>query len=222
MRVLLVEDDPLLSDAMSRALTQAAHVVDVARTGPDADTGLQSTEYGLVVLDVGLPGFDGLEVLRRMRARGLSIPVLIVTVRDAIDDLVLGLDVGADDYITKPFHLYEFEARVRALIRRGHVSSSSSIVNGRVRLDLAGRRLFADDQPLDLTAREFALIELLILRAGRVVTRQQIIDNLYGWEDNSSSNTIEVFIHRLRRKLAETGLDIQTVRGMGYLVDNAR
>jgi two-component system OmpR family response regulator len=134
---------------------------------------------------------------------------------------VKGLDLGADDYITKPFHLFELEARVRALIRRSHSHVTSSIVHGRVTLDTDGRRLYCDGQPMDLTSREFAVIELLMLRAGRVVTKQQIHDNLYGWDESSSSNTVEVFIHRLRRKLEATGIDIQTVRGMGYLIDNA-
>src|SRR5690606_12708562 len=123
--------------------------------------------------------------------------------------------------ITKPFHLFELEARVRALIRRANAHASASIVHGRVRLDTEGRRLYCDGEALDLTLREFAVLELLLLRVGRVVTKQQILDNLYGWDDASSSNTIEVFIHRLRRKLESTGLDIRTVRGMGYLIDNA-
>ena len=221
MRILLVEDDALLADAVSRALTQSAHVVDLAPTGTAADAAIRANDYGLVILDVNLPGMDGLEVLRRLRGRGLKVPVLMVTVRDAVEDRVKGLDLGADDYIAKPFHLFELEARVRALIRRSHSHASSSIVHGRVTLDTEGRRLFCDGEPLELTSREFAVLELLLLRAGRVVTKQQILDNLYGWDDASSSNTVEVFIHRLRRKLEATGMDIRTVRGMGYLIDNA-
>jgi two-component system OmpR family response regulator len=221
MRILLVEDDNLLADAISRALTQTAHVVDVAPTGPAADAALRASEYGLVILDVNLPGMDGLEVLKRLRGRGVKVPVLMVTVRDAVEDRVKGLDLGADDYIAKPFHLFELEARVRALIRRSHAHASASIVHGRVTLDTEGRRLHCDGEPLELTSREFAVIELLLLRAGRVVTKQQILDNLYGWDDASSSNTVEVFVHRLRRKLEATGMDIRTVRGMGYLIDNA-
>lgn len=221
MRILLVEDDNLLADAISRALTQTAHVVDVAGTGTAADAALRANEYGLVILDVNLPGMDGLEVLKRLRGRGVKVPVLMVTVRDAVEDRVKGLDLGADDYIAKPFHLYELEARVRALIRRSHAHASSSIVHGRLTLDTGGRRLFCDGEPVELTSREFAVIELLLMRAGRVVTKQQILDNLYGWDDASSSNTVEVFVHRLRRKLEATGMDIRTVRGMGYLIDNA-
>jgi two-component system OmpR family response regulator len=145
----------------------------------------------------------------------------MVTVRDAVEDRVKGLDLGADDYIAKPFHLFELEARVRALIRRANAHASSSIVHGRLTLDTEGRRLYCDSDPLELTSREFAVIELLLMRAGRVVTKQQIMDNLYGWDDAYSSNTVEVFIHRLRKKLEATGMDIRTVRGMGYLIDNA-
>ena len=130
-----------------------------------------------------------------------------------------GLDLGADDYITKPFHLSELEARVRALIRRAHLAGSADLVHGRVKLDTSGRRLFCDDDPLDVSAREFAVLELLLLRAGKVVTKQQILESLYGWEDVSASNTAEVFIYRLRRKLEPCGVDIRTVRGMGYLIE---
>ncbi len=221
MRILLAEDDPLLADAVTRALTQSAHVVDLAQTGTDADSSLRANDYGLAILDVQLPGMDGFEVLRRLRDRGMKVPVLILTVRDDVDDRVRGLDLGADDYLTKPFHLFELEARVRALIRRAHAHASATLVHGRVRLDTEARRLYCEGQPMELTSKEFAVIELLMLRAGRVVTKQQILDNLYGWEEGSSSNTIEVFIHRLRRKLESTGLDIQTVRGMGYLIDHA-
>jgi two-component system OmpR family response regulator len=221
VRILIAEDDPLLADAITRSLTQAAHAVDVARNGLEADQSLAVHEYDLAILDLGLPVFDGFEVLRRLRSRRSQVPVLVLTVRDSVEDRVTGLDLGADDYLTKPFHLFELEARVRALIRRSYARASSVMVHGRLRFDVAGRRAYCDDVPMDLTSREIAVLELLLLRAGRVVTKQQIIDHLYGWDDASSSNVVEVFVHRLRRKLEETGLDIRTVRGMGYLVDNA-
>jgi two-component system OmpR family response regulator len=221
MRILLVEDDAILADAVYRALTQSAHMVELARNGDEAEAALRSSAHDLVILDVNIPGPDGLEVLRRLRSRGERVPVLMITVRDAVEDRVKGLDLGADDYLAKPFHLFELEARVRALIRRSNSHASANIVHGRVRLDTEGRRVFCDGNPVDLTSRELAVLELLLLRAGRVVTKQQIVDTLYGWEEGSSSNTVEVFIHRLRRKLEATGMNIRTVRGMGYLVDNA-
>ncbi|MGP1609699.1 MAG: response regulator, partial [Burkholderiales bacterium] len=201
--------------------TQSAHAVDGARTGEEADRALATSQYDLVLLDVGLPQIDGFEVLRRLRARRSTVPVLMLTVNDALEDLVTGLDLGADDYLTKPFRLSELEARVRALIRRANASTSASsdLTHGRLRLDMAGRRLYLDDQPMELSLRELAVIELLLLREGKVVTKQQIVDHLYGWEDVSSSNAVEVFIHRLRKKLDDSGVAITTVRGMGYLIE---
>ena len=209
----------MLSEAIARALTQSAHIVDVSYNGEEADRALATFDYGLVLLDIGLPKMDGLEVLRRLRARRNPVPVLVLTARESIEDRVSGLDLGADDYLAKPFHLSELEARVRALIRRAHASSSSMLVHGRLRLDMAGRRLYCDEQALDISARELAVIELLLLKEGKVVTKQQIVDHLYGWEDASNSNAIEVFIYRLRKKLEPSGTDIRTVRGMGYLIE---
>ena len=209
----------MLAEAVSRALRQSAHLVAHASTGEQADSALAANEYDLVLLDVGLPRLDGFEVLRRLRRRRNTVPVLMLTVRDALEDRVTGLDLGADDYLTKPFELVELEARVRALIRRAHKGASSEVVHGPLRLDMAGRRLRIDGRPVDLAARELSVIELLLLRAGRVVTKQQIADHLYGWDDATSGNAIEVFVYRLRRKLAPSGVDIRTVRGMGYLVE---
>jgi len=222
LRILLAEDDTMLADAVSRALSQAGHAVDVARDGGGADSALAANPYDLAILDVGLPVFDGFEVLRRLRARRLRVPVLILSVRDSVEDRVNGLDLGADDYLTKPFHLFELEARVRALLRRAHDMPSPDLVHGRLRMDSSGRRLYCDGQPVELTSREFATIEVLLMRVGRVVTKQQLVDHLYGWDDGLSSNAVEVLIHRLRRKLEPTGLDIRTIRGMGYLVEHAR
>jgi two-component system OmpR family response regulator len=219
MRILLVEDDAMLADAIARAFIQSAHAVDLVANGEDADRALLTTDYDVVLLDIGLPGLDGLQVLKRARMRRSTVPVLVMTARDTVEDRVGGLDLGADDYITKPFHLSELEARVRALIRRAHLAGSPDLVHGRIKLDTAGRRLFCDGEPLDVSAREFAVLELLLLRAGKVVTKQQILESLYGWEDVSASNTAEVFIYRLRRKLEACGVDIRTVRGMGYLIE---
>jgi two-component system OmpR family response regulator len=219
MRILLVEDDSMLADAVARALRQSAHSVQTARNGLEADQALAANRYDLLLLDVGLPKMDGFEVLKRLRQRRSSVPVLILTVRDAVEDLVKGLDLGADDYLTKPFELAELEARVRALLRRANATAQPDLVHGRLRLDVAGRRLYCDDRPLELSARELGVVELLMMKEGRVVTRQQIAEQLYGWEDDSTSNAIEVFIYRLRRKLEPSGMDIRTVRGMGYLID---
>jgi two-component system OmpR family response regulator len=219
MRILLVEDDAMLAEAVTRALKQSSHVVQRAAGGQEADRALVANEYDLVLLDLGLPQMDGVEVLKRLRARRTKVPVLILTVRDSVEDRVAGLDLGADDYLTKPFELSELEARVRALIRRSHAAPNVDIVHGALRLDTVGRRLFFNEVPVDLSARELSVVELLLLREGRVVTKQQIVDHLYGWEDNSSSNAVEVFVYRLRRKLEPSGVDIRTVRGMGYLIE---
>jgi two-component system OmpR family response regulator len=222
MRILIVEDDEQLAKALERALRQSAHAVLRAATGPAADAALATNEFDLVVLDLGLPGLDGFEVLKRLRDRRNRVPVLVLTVRDSVTDRVKGLDLGADDYMTKPFELAELEARVRALIRRSHDNASADIIHGPLRLDTAGRRLYRNNQPVDLSARELSVIELLLLREGRVVTKQQIVDHLYSWEENASPNSVEVFVYRLRRKLEGSGVDIRTVRGMGYLIEHAR
>jgi len=219
VRILVVEDDAMLADAVARALSQSAHAVDVARSGEDADRALSAISYDLVLLDLGLPGLDGFDVLKRLRARRIKVPVIILTARDSVEDRIAGLDLGADDYLTKPFHLSELEARVRALIRRANAGTTSELVHGRLRLDTAGRRLFCDAQPVDVSARELAVVELLLLKEGRVVTKQQIVDHLYGWEDASTSNAVEVFIYRLRKKLENSGVSIRTVRGMGYMIE---
>ena len=219
MRILIVEDDAMLADAMSRALKQSAHMVHRAANGQDADRALVGNEYDLVLLDVGLPHLDGFEVLKRLRSRRSTVPVMMLTVRDTVDDRVAGLDLGADDYLTKPFELSELEARVRALIRRSHASASAELVHGPLRLDTVGRRLYRNGQPVELSARELGVVELLLLREGRVVTKQQIVDHLYGWDDTSSSNAVEVFVYRLRKKLEESGVEIRTVRGMGYIIE---
>ena len=219
MRILIVEDDTMLAETMSRALRQSAHMVQKAGNGLEADRMLTDNEYDLVLLDVNLPQLDGIEVLKRLRGRRSRVPVMLLTVRDSVNDRVTGLDLGADDYLSKPFELSELEARVRALIRRANAAASAELVHGPLRLDTVGRRLYLNEQPLELSVRELAVIELLLLREGRVVTKQQMVDHLYGWEDVSNSNAVEVFVYRLRKKLEPSGVEIRTIRGMGYLVE---
>jgi two-component system OmpR family response regulator len=219
MRVLVVEDDPVLRDGLGRSLRNAGYVVDSAEDGRLADQLLSVHAFDLVVLDLGLPGLDGLEVLRRLRRRASTVPVLILTARDSVDDRVAGLDLGADDYLAKPFNLAELEARSRALVRRAQLATSSRIVHGALTLDTAARRAFVNEEALDLSAREVALLEALLLSAGRVVSKDQLADRLYGINDGVGPNAIEVFVHRLRRKIEPAGVVIRTVRGLGYLVE---
>ncbi|MGH8688530.1 MAG: response regulator [Burkholderiales bacterium] len=221
MRILVVEDDAVLAAALTRALNQTAYAVDLAGNGEEANAALDSAAYDLVVLDLALPKIDGLEVLRRLRARRLQVPVLVLSARDSLDDRVAGLDLGADDYLTKPFDLPEFEARVRALMRRGQRQATNQVRHGLLRLDLEARRIFHDGRPIELSAREMAVMELLMSRQGRVVTKEQIVDHVFGWGEDVGSNAVEVCMHRVRRKLEPFGVEIRTVRGMGYLLEKA-
>jgi two-component system OmpR family response regulator len=221
VRILVVEDDPVLAAALSRALNQAAYAVDQVDNGDAANAALDSGSYDLVVLDLALPKVDGLNVLRRLRDRRSRVPVLILSARDSLDDRVKGLDLGADDYMTKPFDLPEFEARVRALMRRGQHHATNVLRHGRLALDLEARRVFHDDKPVDFSARELAVMELLMSRQGRVVTKEQMVDRVFGWGEDVGSNAIEVCVHRVRKKLERYGVEIRTVRGMGYLMEKA-
>jgi two-component system, OmpR family, response regulator len=218
MRILLVEDDKVLADALARALMQSAHAVDIVSNGNDADHSLALNIYDLAVLDINLPGLSGLEVLRRLRARKSTTPVLMLTAMDALEDRVRGLDLGADDYLAKPFDLPELEARVRALLRRGS-NATPFLELGALRFDTVGRRVFHDKRPLDLSPRELALLELLLMKTGRVVSKVQMVNHLYGWGDPVADNAVEVNVYRLRKKLEPLGCEIRTVRGMGYLIE---
>lgn len=220
MRILVVEDDTVLAAALTRALNQAAYAVDLVEDGEEANRALSgNSDYDLVVLDIALPKIDGLAVLRRLRDRKSHVPVLILTARDTLEDRVAGLDLGADDYMTKPFDLPELEARVRALIRRGQSGGSSILTHGTLSLDIAGRRATLNGEPLDLSARELGVLEVLMMRSGRVVGKEQLAEQLYGWDEGVGANAIEVYVHRLRRKLEPAGVAIRTIRGLGYLLE---
>lgn len=219
MRILIIEDDPVLADGLTRSLKAADYAVDCLGDGAEADHVLSGQDYDLVILDLGLPRLDGFEVLRRLRRRGSRTPVLVLTARDAVEDRVKGLDLGADDYLAKPFDLAELEARLRALIRRGQSGGGSIIEHGALKLDTAGRRATLDGVPLELSARELGVLEVLMLRSGRVVNKEQLAEKLYGWDEEVGANAIEVYVHRLRRKLEPAGVTIRTIRGLGYLLE---
>ncbi len=216
MRILLVEDDTLLGDALQAGLRQAGHAVNWVSDGISAETALMTEDYAAVVLDLGLPRMDGLEVLRRLRAMKNTLPVLILTARDTVEDRIRGLDAGADDYLVKPFDLAELSARLRALLRRAGGQPSSLLVSGEVTLDPATRRVECKGKEVYLSAKEYALLHALMQQAGRALSRTQLEQHLYAWGDEIGSNTVEVYIHHLRRKLgADT---IRTLRGIGYVV----
>ena len=216
MRILVVEDDALLAEGLISVLTRAGHVVEHAATGRHADLLLVDELFDLVVLDVGLPDIDGFEVLRRLRLRHSSTNVLVLTARDAVEDRVHGLDLGADDYLTKPFSVTEFEARVRALLRRAAAPAAVWSVAG-MTVDAAAKRIRMGDRQIDLTPREWAILELFLTHPGRVLSKDQIADSLFSFDEQLSSNAIEVHVSRLRTKIDPAGVHIRTVRGFGYL-----
>ncbi len=220
MRILLAEDDPVIADGLARGLRKSGFAVNRVSNGAEADTALVGQSFDLVILDLGLPRLTGIEVLKRLRCRKNTVPVLILTAQDAVEDRVRGLDAGADDYMCKPFALPELEARVRALTRRG-TGNPTRIEFGALTYDQADRLARIHDQVVDLSAREIGLLEVLLLRAGRLVSKEQLIDCLCSWGEEVSSNAIEVYIHRLRRKLDPSGVRIMTVRGLGYCLEKA-
>ena len=216
MRVLLVEDDPQLGDGLTIGLRQAGHAVDWVKDGGAADQALATESFDMLVLDLGLPRLSGMDLLKRVRGRGLSLPVLILTARDATADKIAALDAGADDYLVKPIDLDELAARIRALGRRATGRAEPLLHHGALTLDPAGRRVTLNGEPVDLSVREFAILQALLENAGRVMTRSQLESSIYGWRDEPDSNALEVHIHHLRKKL---GADlIKTLRGVGYTI----
>ncbi len=218
VRLLIVEDDTSLATGLMRALSNEGYDVSAAVNGEEALERVRSEPYDLLVLDIGLPGIDGFEVLRRLRAGGYALPVLILTARDAVDDRVRGLDLGADDYMPKPFALPELAARVRALGRRGRGQVGPRIVHGPLVLDTAARRAWLNGEPLEMAAREWSVLQVLLERVERTVSKEAIIEAVAGLSDDLSLNAIEVYVSRLRAKLEPAGIRIRTVRGFGYML----
>lgn len=218
MRLLLVEDDEILSDGISKALRQAGYAVDRLINGADADMALESNCFDLLILDLGLPQMDGLEVLKRLRSRKQSMPVLILTARDRLSDRVTGLDVGADDYLTKPFDLPELEARIRAMLRRKLTAGDLAVSFASLTFETVARRLSAGDTVIDLSARELAILEVLMLRGQSIVAKEQLIEHIYGFDEEVTPNAIEVTMHRLRKKIEPHGVTVRAIRGLGYLL----
>lgn len=220
MKILLAEDDRIIADGLGRSLRQSSYAVDWVANGVDADHALSTGSYDLVILDLGLPKMPGLEVLHRLRGRKSQVPVLILTALDGTMDRVKELDLGADDYMAKPFELPELEARVRALTRRA-TATAPKIEFGSLVFDQTDRCALIDGEMLDLSARELGLLEILMQRAGRLVSKDQLVDHLCEWGEEVSHNAIEVYVHRLRKKLEACGVAITTVRGLGYCFEKS-
>jgi len=219
MRILLVEDHPLLSDSIERALHAAGFAVDCLFDGISADLALKANDYALAIVDVGLPRLDGFALLARLRGRGQRLPILMLTARSEIHDRVHGLNLGADDYLAKPFDLTELEARVRALLRRSVAAGGQQQQCGALIYDLNQRRFSLNAEPLNLTAREQAVLESLINRPGRVLSKEQLAAKIFGLNQDTRPQAIEIYIHRLRKKLEGSGVQIITFRGLGYLLE---
>ena len=221
MKILLVEDDAVLGEAVLLATRQTGFDVDWARDGFHASNALAVYAYDAVLLDLGLPRREGLDVLRSLRKNGSRVPVMILTARDTVEDRVRGLDAGADDYLLKPFALDELLARVRALIRRTSGKAATETKIGKLRFDSVERQAWINDAPLVLSAREISVLEILLAHTGRVIAKEVIVDRLTNWDEGVGDNAVEVYIHRLRRKLNGSDVTIRTLRGLGYMVEAA-
>ena len=219
MRLLVVEDDASLADGLCRALRQSGHAVDAVTSGEHALFALENEVFDVVILDLGLPGIDGLEVLRRLRREDWHVPVIVLTARDTVADRVRGLDLGADDYLVKPFAFEELEARIRVVSRRARPALGPSFTQGALVIDFAAREARTDAERIDLTGREWALLELFLMNRGVALSKSRIIQSLSSWDANLTPNAIEVYVSRLRNKLEPHGLRVRTVRGFGYLLE---
>ena len=220
MHVLLVEDDAPLAESTARALRTQGWHVDATPRGEPVPLSIERDHYDLLILDIGLPGIDGFETLRRVRAQGSRVPVLMLTARDAIDDRVQGLESGADDYLVKPFAVRELVARARALLRRAGSRQGDLLSLGRLRLDADAQQAFVGDAALALSAREFVVLQYLVLKAGKVVTRDQIVTLVNGWGAATSDNALDLLVSRLRAKIEPAALRLRTVRGLGYMLED--
>ena len=218
LRILIAEDDAALAEALRFSLIQSGYAVDWVSDGTAADELLKNDVFSLLILDLSLPRLDGVEVLRRLRRRDTTLSVLILSGREKPEEKVLGLDLGADDYLVKPFSLNELQARVRALLRRGQGSAGPVISYGNLNFDTVGRNATVNGQALLLSAHEFSVLEVLINRYGRVVSKEQIMEQLYSYDKDASESAIEVYVHRLRRKLEGSGLAVRTLYGRGYML----
>lgn len=220
MRVLLVEDDELLGDGLRAGLVQSGYTVDWLKNGAEADDALKRETFDLVVLDLGLPKLSGISVLQNLRGRGQTMPVLILTARDTVEDRIKGLDSGADDYLTKPFDLDELCARLRALQRRFSSRAEPLLTHENIVLDPASHTVTLNGEAINLSRREFALLHKLLENAGRVISRDLLTQSLYGWGEDVDSNALEVHIHNLRKKFGQDF--VRTIRGIGYMIDKSK
>ncbi|MXS80306.1 two component transcriptional regulator, winged helix family [Nitrosomonas eutropha] len=221
MRILVVEDDSLVASGIKQGLTNAGYTVDVANTAGSAEIHLRDENFDLVVVDIGLPDMDGLMLVQRLRNRQMRLPVLVLTARGSMEDTIAGLDVGADDYMVKPFRLPELAARIRALIRRAHSVASTELRHDQLILNTGSHTATLHGQPLFLTMREWTILEILLMASPKVVSKDKLLQSLAGWDKNITPNAIEVHVSRLRAKIALGGIGIRTVRGIGYRIDQS-
>ncbi len=219
MKVLLIEDDAVLGNAMSSSLTSANYAVDWSRSGKEGYLASLNQVYDVILLDLGLPHLNGFEIIRHTRSNQINVPIIVLTANDSLEDIVKALDLGADDYLIKPFNLQELQARIRAQLRRSHTITTSIINYGNLAIDIKERIILANGERLNISPREFSVIETLILKSGKVVSKELLMESLCNWDKDIGENAIEVYIHRIRKKLSKYQVSIVNVRGLGYMLD---